>query len=1035
MALPDPSTARAVIVGVQNYSLLESLPAVANNVARLSELLRDPGLWGLSAEHCRVLLDPASDREVLDAVHKAASEAEDTFLLYFAGHGLPDQPDGLQLALPDTSREHLYRALSYDRVRSVILGACKARHKVVILDTCFSGRALKGVMGPSGVADFAAVDGTFLMTSSAENRTSMAPPGARYTLFTGELVKVLEQGEPDAGDLLDMDTIYRAVDRALRAAGGPLPQQRARNAGARITFARNRAQIGPLVRPPSGAPTASPPPGYESLLDETVPGLVGQLNSLARSQRTVDADAVLTAVATRWPEQQTAALLVELVRVGMTREARLACEVVVGRPPRDVAACLHILDQLGAAPVVDAVSTALLAAGPAAVAGVARHVREYGHPMTERLIQAALTEAGPEGAADLLLALHRHDLGDRALELLRALVSEHPDPRYVRAADALVESGAAASAYRLYAILPTALAASRTAEETARLLRAMAESGERTLAETLLDGLIAVPGERGPADWALALHTQGLDWADAGARDVLARASVEEVLDLMERIRRTRPADLVTVVNWATHDGRSAADIVAFTAALRSYGLPLDALRILTETADSDLQQAAALISALRPERGDEASKLMDRACARTVAERVALVTALRGHGAREDAEFVLTGVMDLPAEQVLSDLPLLAREVDVETLYRHIALDALGEHLARLLLVYWQDGRHADGEQLLALIAARDPSMLCEALRQFMRGGLPTAQSMEQQSWLARTLPRLGVPTLVSLSVYAVMVERRVAGLVAETVVGMDSSLVLELIAALRGRSPGRSGPREAEPLIWVLGTALAGRADAPQLVARLREDSEHSTDELRVLLATGRLEHVTATYWLLARGGGSLDGSLLSALADRSDLTAVLHQLYAAGLSRGDAMRIRRASATPSALHRSKAVEEVIEQATGVHTATVLRDAGRYLQPHELAELLVVFAVSERGYDLNRVLDSVVQRTPLEDWMPEVLAVLGGARLDGLAGQLIRKVVRRSRVSDVERLVKCVRQEGMTEQADLLEEANGRGRLTRWL
>ncbi|MET9083870.1 caspase family protein [Streptomyces sp. NPDC004237] len=343
MTQPEPSASRAVIVGVQGYQHLEPLPAVANNVRRMAELLCDPDLWGLPAENCTVLLDPTSDREVLEAVHAAASQAQDGFLLYFAGHGLPEQPDGLQLALPDTTSEHLFRALSYDRLRSVILRYCTALHKVVILDTCFSGRALKGFMGPDvGVADFAEVDGTFLMTSSAENRTSMAPVGAEYTLFTGELVRVLDQGHPDTGDLLDMDTIYRSVDRALRAGGGPLPQQRARNAGARITFIRNRAHLGERRRPRTPVPLdTAVPAGYEALLDETVPGLIEQLTGMAKTERRAEADGVLTAVATRWPEQEAAALLSDLHVAGLRRETELspARPSPRGRPPRSRNAC------------------------------------------------------------------------------------------------------------------------------------------------------------------------------------------------------------------------------------------------------------------------------------------------------------------------------------------------------------------------------------------------------------------------------------------------------------------------------------------------------------------------------------------------------------------------------------------------------------------------------------------------------------------------------------------------------------------------
>ncbi|MEV7886009.1 caspase, EACC1-associated type [Streptomyces sp. NPDC002817] len=1056
MAQPDPSASRAVIVGVRDYAHLDPLPAVANNVARLAELLRDPGLWGLAEEHCRVLLDPVSERDVLDAVHKAASEAKEAFLLYFAGHGLPDQPDALQLALPDTSREHLYRALSYDRVRSVILTACKATHKVVILDTCFSGRALKGFMGPSGVADFAEVDGTFLMTSSAENRTSMAPVGARYTLFTGELVRVLEQGDPRAGDLLDMDTIYRAVDRALRATGGPVPQQRARNAGARITFVRNRAHAGPLGRPVSASPAMGLPDGYEGLLHETVPGLVEQLDVLARRPPAgTDVDTVLCAVVARWPEQQTAALLIELDHVGMGRETTVACHAVAGRLAQEAAACLHVLDQLGAAQVIDTVFGALLHRGPVTVAQVAGRLREQGPWMTRRLVRVALLESGPERSADLVTTLHRHGLGDEALTILREVIALRPLSMYVGVADALLADGAHHAAYELYAALPGALAASRPAEETAWLLRSMAENGARKPAMALLGALLGVSGDAGPVDWALALRIASLDWADESARDLLGTASADHVLRIMEKIRRTRPTGLLTVVRWAIGDGRSAADILAFSTALRRYGLPLDALSVLTEAADADLENAAFLIHALHLRRGDEAARLVERALERPVVDRIALVAALRGHGARGEAARILDDLLSNPAEDLLARLPLIAGEVDVDTLYAHIASSARSEHLVPLLVEYWGSGRQADAERLLALLAGHEQSRLEETLLELMRvgrrrppAGRPEHAVTEPRSWFIATVPRLDLPVLVrvttcvlqpDLPVFrAAVLRSHLAGAVAEGLVLVPVSALLVLIVALRDSRPGPPGPKEQDPLLWVLGTALAKHEDAAQLLSQLFEDARHAphiADELCALMRSVDSSRIVEVHRVLVRSGRSADPSVLSGLRHRPDLLAVLEALRASGLSRGDAMRIRRAAAKPDAWSGGVAVDGVLEQAAGLFRASALTDAARTLEPHELGELLIALVARQRAYDAEWVVSAAVRRRPLNGWLPDVLAVLCGARMDDMAARVVQKAVRRSHVSDVAALADALRKEGMPDQALLLEEANSRNRNTRWL
>ncbi|MCG7204040.1 caspase family protein [Streptomyces arenae] len=1045
MAQPEPSASRAVIVGVQGYQHLDPLPAVANNVRRMAELLRDPDLWGLPEENCTVLLDPTSDREVLEAVHEAASQAQDGFLLYFAGHGLPEQPDGLQLALPDTSSEHLFRALSYDRVRSVILRYCTALHKVVILDTCFSGRALKGVMGPDvGVADFAEVDGTFLMTSSAENRTSMAPVGAEFTLFTGELVRVLDQGHPDTGDLLDMDTIYRSVDRALRAGGGPVPQQRARNAGARITFVRNRAHLGERRGPRIPAPRDTVvPAGYEALLDETVPGLIERLAGLTKSGRGAEADAVLTAVATRWPEQEAAALLGELRSAGLGRETKLACEAVAARPAAQVTECLHVLEQIGEGHVADMMFEALARTGPTAVAAAARSLRDLGLTVTERLVRPALAMGGPDGSADLVVALHQQGLGDEAMAGLRMLVAREPDPEYVRVADALLERDSAESAYALYLALPAALAASRSREETARLLLSMKEQGAQPQAEELLRALLAAePEER--VGWALALHTVGLAWGDEAARDLLRRASAEKVLRIMEKIRRTRPDALVTVVRWATSGPRGAADTVAFMTALRRFGRPLDAMRLLTDVADSGPEQAAALIAALRDLGHEAVDRLLERAAGRPAAQRVVLVTAMRAHGARDDADRMLADLLNSADEELLGALPALAAEVDVETLHAHIAGSAGGEDVAPVVRRYLRDERFADVDRLLDLLAERSEPLLEEILAE-----LPVLCSPDECRHLAASMTRLGLRAVVRVTAWAATEPGAsdsdgspLSGVVAEGLIRLPRSVLLPLIAELRRLYP-EDGGRAA---VWALGEALAGRDDAPRALLELWQ-SERPVAwlplDLRTLMEVAPADRVVAVYRVMAESGVPQDESVLAGLGLRADLPAVLTRLRRAGLPRGDAVRVLRSSARRHTEVHDPAVARVLEEglarpfdAADVDRARrVLWQAARALQPYQLAELLGALYLQEKEADVAWVVTSAVERVPLEDWLPDVLAELGGARLDEVARLLIQAVVRRSKAWEVRGTAAILREDGMDEYADQLDDASRGKRMTRWL
>ncbi|MEU9075725.1 caspase family protein [Kitasatospora sp. NPDC048538] len=254
-ALADPGRSAAVLIGVHDYLHLEGLPAVAANLEALRRVLTDPAVWGLPAGACTVIAQPGSARQVLDTVREKAREATDTLLVYYAGHGLTDDyTDELHLTLPDTVRDSEYTALRYESLRRAVLDPqARARRTVVVLDCCYSGRALAGAMSAGEhIADQAVINGSVVLTATSATRAALAPPGERYTAFSGELIGLLEAGLPGGPDLLDMETLFRQLAQRLSEKSRPIPQKRSRDDGSRIAIARNRAAA---VRPaPSGAP-------------------------------------------------------------------------------------------------------------------------------------------------------------------------------------------------------------------------------------------------------------------------------------------------------------------------------------------------------------------------------------------------------------------------------------------------------------------------------------------------------------------------------------------------------------------------------------------------------------------------------------------------------------------------------------------------------------------------------------------------------------------------------------------------------------
>jgi hypothetical protein len=240
--LPDPGASRAVLIGTSRYRHLEQLPAVSNNLRALAGLLTSPVSLRLPAQHVRVVENPAAGQSAVGAVRQAAAEATDTLIVYFAGHGSVDA-DALSLALPDTEYGRIETSLPYDWLRQVLLLDSQAERHVVILDCCYSGLALGRMSASPGLADQAAVEGSFLLAAAAETRTALAPVGDTYTAFTGALLDTLRHGIPGGPILLDLAALYQYLRRTLEARGHPVPQARDRNSGSKVALGRNHASL------------------------------------------------------------------------------------------------------------------------------------------------------------------------------------------------------------------------------------------------------------------------------------------------------------------------------------------------------------------------------------------------------------------------------------------------------------------------------------------------------------------------------------------------------------------------------------------------------------------------------------------------------------------------------------------------------------------------------------------------------------------------------------------------------------------------
>lgn len=148
----------ALLIGISNYSSdLSPLPAAVKDVQALQSVLENPKMGNF--DRVQTILD-----QDVKIIHRSIEDhflqcgRDDLALLFFSGHGIKDDFGRLYLASKETAKDkygNLIRSTSVET--SFIQEAMtrsRSRHKVVILDCCFSGAFGEGFLAKDdGVVD------------------------------------------------------------------------------------------------------------------------------------------------------------------------------------------------------------------------------------------------------------------------------------------------------------------------------------------------------------------------------------------------------------------------------------------------------------------------------------------------------------------------------------------------------------------------------------------------------------------------------------------------------------------------------------------------------------------------------------------------------------------------------------------------------------------------------------------------------------------------------------------------------------------
>lgn len=283
---PDPIRSRVALIGTSDYERsdkLHNLPAVRNNLTGLQRIFADNPSAVFAAEHCIIVDSPDTVRSLLRRLRRVADTAEDVLVVYYAGHGVLDRNGELHLCVGETDPDPYEvdgTGVPFRPVRQAIEDS-PARVRVLILDCCFSGRAIGAMSADSAAVEQIEARGTYILTSCEADRVSRSLPGERYTAFTGELIRLLSSET----NPITLRELSAKLHIAMAQRDLPRPTSRADDTSAELVL--NKPEKTGLIASQVGNKIAS---STQSDINSTYP------ERYTRPEKTIPSPAARTAI-------------------------------------------------------------------------------------------------------------------------------------------------------------------------------------------------------------------------------------------------------------------------------------------------------------------------------------------------------------------------------------------------------------------------------------------------------------------------------------------------------------------------------------------------------------------------------------------------------------------------------------------------------------------------------------------------------------------------------------------------------------------
>ncbi len=216
----------ALVIGNNSYPKMDSLKTAVGDATEIAKLLRQT--YGFSVTK---LVNATRDDIItaLDEYRKILKE-EDNLLIYYAGHGWLDQESERGYWLPVDADENTRARWVSNADITDTLKALKARHVMVVADSCYSGtltrgkssgtRGLKLTEQPAGYLETLVGRKSRTVLSSGALEPVTDQGGGKHSVFAYAFLKSLRENK----DMIDGTQLFANVRKQVLLNARQTPQ-------------------------------------------------------------------------------------------------------------------------------------------------------------------------------------------------------------------------------------------------------------------------------------------------------------------------------------------------------------------------------------------------------------------------------------------------------------------------------------------------------------------------------------------------------------------------------------------------------------------------------------------------------------------------------------------------------------------------------------------------------------------------------------------------------------------------------------------